>query len=288
MKAKRTFLMLGIAAMLASCSSDDVLQGTNESANNVVTFTATLDNGMKTRATDYGDDGIGMVGCAIVEVYSDSAATQKVGERVTVYKGADGTFTFSIPNLNAGQKYTFLFWAYNHHAYELNVNDLKNIQIKRSPYYFNYAPFSLATTLTPEEISQSGVQLKHAATRITMQTTADMTTSDEIFLYVPVYSSFNVLTNSATGTSSELRVRGYGDFSAGDIVRSAYFFGAQEGTQTVSIEYNGRPTKKELTNVPLNPNKHVILKGDYTQIGLTSASFSVTLDTGWGEQNNDF
>lgn len=39
--------MLGIAAMLASCSNEDVLQETNDSAKNVVTFTVTLDEGMK-------------------------------------------------------------------------------------------------------------------------------------------------------------------------------------------------------------------------------------------------
>ncbi len=285
MKAKRTFLMLGIAAMLASCSSDDALQETNDSADNVVTFTATLDDGMKTRAVGEDDDNAS-VNAAIVEVYSDADATQKVA-RVKVDKGTDGKFTFSIPDLNAGQKYTFLFWAYNDMTGTYDANDLKNVTLQ-VPFSQDVA-YSLATTLTPEEISQQGVQLKHAVAKVTMQTTTDLTTSDEIFLYCPMYRSFNVLTNSATGTPDTNTYIRFGDNnrSAGETMRSDYVFGTDE-TQTVSIQYGTRPTRKVITNVPLNPNKHVILKGDYTQIGLSSANFSVTLDTSWSGQDNVF
>lgn len=277
MKAKRTLWMLGIAAMLASCSNEDVLQETTDSAKNVVTFTATLDEGMKTRAV-YPDDNAG-VDRAIVEVYADAAATQKVGERVEVSKGTDGKFTFSIPNLNAGQQYTFLFWADNSLANDFNYTDLKNIK-KNNPQISSVA-YSLATTLTPEEISQSGVQLKHAVAKITMQTTVALTTSDEIWLHCPCYESFNVLTNSGTGASTIINFRACYNFSAGEMMRRDYLFGTEE-TQTLSIEYSGRPTQKVLTNVPVNPNKHIILKGDYASIGLTNANFSVTLDEDWG------
>lgn len=277
MKAKRTFWMLGIAAMLASCSNEDVLQETNDSAKNVVTFTATLDEGMKTRA-DVPDDNAG-VDRAIVEVYADATATQKVGERVEVSKGTDGKFTFSIPNLNAGQQYTFLFWAYNSRANDFSYTDLKNIK-KNYPQISSVA-YSLSTTLTPEEISQSGVQLKHAVAKITMQTKVALTTSDEIWLHCPGYESFNVLTNSGTGASTIINFRACNNFSAGEMMRWDYLFGTEE-TQTLSIEYSGRPTKKVLTNVPVNPNKHIILKGDYASIGLTNANFSVTLDEDWG------
>ena len=277
MKAKRTFWMLGIAAMLASCSNEDVLQETNDSAKNVVTFTASLEEGMKTRV-DVQDDNAG-VDRAIVEVYADATATQKVGERVEVSKGTDGKFTFSIPNLNAGQQYTFLFWAYNSRANDFSYTDLKNIK-KNYPQISSVA-YSLSTTLTPEEISQSGVQLKHAVAKITMQTTVALTTSDEIWLHCPGYESFNVLTNSGTGASTIINFRACNNFSAGEMMRWDYLFGTEE-TQTLSIEYSGRPTKKVLTNVPLNPNKHIILKGDYASIGLANANFSVTLDEDWG------
>lgn len=286
MKAKRTILMLGIAVMLASCSNDDGLQETNESAKNVVTFTATLDDRMKTRAI--GDDDNSAVDCAIVEVYSDSDATQKVGDRVTVYKGTDGKFTFVIPNLIAGQKYTFLFWAYCRRMMDYNVTDLKNVRMEHAGRS-SWVAYSLATTLTPEEISQQGVQLKHAVAKVTMQTTTALTASDEIFLYCPRYPSFNILTNSATGTpdtSHYLRAGG-NNWNAGDIIQYMYVFGTNE-TQTVSIQYGSRPTRKVITNVPINPNKHVIIKGDFTQIGLTDANFSVTFDENWGDGATGF
>ena len=161
----------------------------------------------------------------------------------------------------------------------LYPDDLKNVRT-RSGFFSNVA-YSLATTLTPEEISQSGVQLKHAVAKITMQTTVALTTSDEIWLHCPGYESFNVLTNSGTGASTIINFRACNNFSAGEMMRWDYLFGTEE-TQTLSIEYSGRPTKKVLTNVPVNPNKHIILKGDYASIGLTNANFSVTLDEDWG------
>ncbi|MGN0049295.1 MAG: hypothetical protein ACI37U_10450 [Bacteroides sp.] len=232
---------------------------------------------MKTRAVD-PDDNAG-VDRAIVEVYADAAATQKVGERVEVSKGTDGKFTFSIPNLNAGQPYTFLFWADNTMDGNFNPGDLKNVRMNQRK--IGSVAYSLATTLTPEEISQSGVQLKHAVAKITMQTTVALTTSDEIWLHCPCYESFNVLTNSATGTSTNEYLRACYTYSAGEMMERMYLFGTEE-TQTLSIEYSGRPTQKVLTNVPVNPNKHIILKGDYASIGLTNANFSVTLDEDWG------
>ena len=100
-------------------------------------------------------------------------------------------------------------------------------------------------------------------------------------LHCPCYESFNVLTNSGTGTSTIINYRACYNFSAGEMMRSDYLFCTEE-TQTLSIEYSGRPTQKVLTNVPVNPNKHIILKGDYASIGLTNANFSVTLDEDWG------
>lgn len=162
----------------------------------------------------------------------------------------------------------------------LYPDDLKNVRTRS--WSISNVAYSLATTLTPEEISQSGVQLKHAVAKITMQTTVALTTSDEIWLHYPHYESFNVLTNSATGTSTnDYYCRVCDTYSAGEMMRTMYIFGTEE-TQTLSIEYRGRPTQKVLTNVPVNPNKHIILKGDYASIGLTNANFSVTLDEDWG------
>ena len=161
----------------------------------------------------------------------------------------------------------------------LYPDDLKNVRTRS--WSISNVAYSLATTLTPEEISQSGVQLKHAVAKITMQTTVALTTSDEIWLHCPGYESFNVLTNSGTGASTIINFRACNNFSAGEMMRWDYLFGTEE-TQTLSIEYSGRPTKKVLTNVPVNPNKHIILKGDYASIGLTNANFSVTLDEDWG------
>lgn len=284
MNATRAFWVIGIAAMLASCSNEDVLQETNDSEKNVTTFTATLDNGMKTRADD--PDNNANITRAIVQVYSDSDDTQKVGERVEVTKGADGKFTFSIPGLHQGQEYTFLFWADDPIDNQFDVSDLKNV--KQNNQHIASVAYSLATALTPEQISQAGVQLKHAVAKISMTTTGALTTNDRLRLHYPCYKTFNVLTGSATGTSASDYYEICNAYSAGDVICTAYVFGT-EATQTLSIESVGRPIKETLTNVPMNPNKHIILKGNYARIGLYDAMFSVSLDEDWGSnETKDF
>lgn len=294
MKVKSYLWMLGIAAMLASCSSEDVLQTDNNSGKSAVTFTATLDNGMLTRAT--GDDDNSIITRAIVEVYEDADANEKVGERIEGIKGENG-FTFTIPDLVAGQEYTFLFWAddwakssYNdNYIGTYNADNLKSITQEYAECTLAY---SLATTLTPEEISQNGVQLKHAVTKITLQTTAAVEPGINIYMNLPEHKAFNVLTNSAIGDFKEQSYLAQAPttgsttgFAAGDIIMSLYLLGIGEVQQEkVTLQYGDRSVGLDFTNLPLNPNKHVILKGDVTKIGLTDANFTATLDENWAEE----
>lgn len=283
MKVKIAFWMLGIVAMLASCSNDDLLQETNDSDKNVVTFTATLDKSMNSRADDQSD-----VNRAIIAVYENADAKGMPVYNTGVSKGEDGKFTFSIPNLKAGQEYTFLFWAFNDAQDTYNTSHLKDVFIKDLPCKSEV--YALATRLTPEQISQSGVQLKHAVAKISLQTIVDLTAKDVIRLHATAYRSFNVLTNTAQSTqgTGAVFVEARNSFSAGDIIGSIYLLGTEE-PQTVEIEYVGRPQKKVITNVPVNPNKHVILKGNFKQVGITDANFSVSLDENWGSnETTDF
>lgn len=258
MIVKKAIRMLGIAMMLASCNSGDDLQVPNDNVK-TITFTASLEENIDSRA-----DANERISRAIVEVYSDAEATQKE-HRVVISKGTDGKFTFTIPNMISGKKYTFLFWADNLLAQQFNVSDLKNV--KRTHSQILEIAYSLATTLTPEEISQSGVQLKHPLCKISLQTTVALTKEDDIRAHLGSYESFNVLTNSATGNTTTMFWRACNDFNEGDEIRDIYIFGKDE-TQTISVEYYGRPTRKEFFNVPTKPNTHITLKGDFKSIGL--------------------
>lgn len=284
MKVKIAFWVLGIAAMLASCSNEDVLQETNDSEKNVTTITATLDKNMNSRAADDQSD---------VYMVSLTVTTEPDGMGAMIYydeilKGEDGKFTFSIPNLNSGQKYSFVFFAYNTAQEFYNIASLKNVFVKELPC--KREAYALATNLTPEEISQSGVQLKHAVAKISMQTTVDLTADDVIRLHATAYKHFNIFTNTAR-TDQEKRdvfVEARNNFKAGDIIGSIYLLGTEE-PQTVQIEYVGRSSKKKITNVPVNPNKHVILKGNFKQVGITDANFSVSFDENWeSNETKDF
>lgn len=278
MNVKNLFLMLGIAALLASCSSEDVPQEPQENVK-TITFSASLDQKMNSRAE------CDQMTRAIVEVYSDSAATQKE-QRIEVKKGSDGKFTFTIPNLISGKKYTFLFWSDNPIDNQFDASDLKNV--KQNNQHITSVAYSLATTLTPEEISQSGVQLKHAVAKISLQTTGALTTNDKLRIVYPRYKTFSVLTNFATGRYE----RGYYDicnnYNAGDVFCVAYIFGHKE-THNFSIEYGGRPIPKDVNNVPINTNMHIILKSNFANIGLSNANVSASFDDNWdSNQTKDF
>lgn len=284
MKVKIAFWVLGIAAMLASCSNEDMLQETNDSEKNVTTITATLDKNMNSRAADDQSE----VYRVMLTVFTEPDGMGTMIYRKEIPKGEDGKFTFSIPNLNSGQKYSFVFFAYNvqegyDHASWKDIFVMEELPCKKEAY-------ALSTNLTPEEISQSGVLLKHIVAKISMQTTVDLTANDVIRLHATAYRHFNVITNTAR-TDKDKRdvfVEARNNFSAGDIIGSIYLLGTEE-PQTVQIEYVGRPSKKMITNVPVNPNKHVILKGNFKQVGITDANFSVSLDENWGSnETKDF
>lgn len=282
MKVKSYLSMLGIAAMLASCSNEDVLQGTNDSGNNTVTITATLDEGMLTRAT--GDDNNESITRAIVRVYEDADATVQVGEQVTGTP-VTGGFTFTIPDLVSGKEYTFLFWADDNSSYD--ITDLTAVSISSDPTL----AYSLATAQTPEQISQDGVELKHAVSKISLRTTNAVDAGKNITLSVPTYTTFNILENKATGDLRTNNVTSTQNeaVEANATVASVYVLGTDEAQpEKVTVQYDSRPTMLEYTNLPINPNKHIVIQGNVNEIGITDANFTATLDESWDEDTEIF
>ena len=114
--------MLGMAAMLASCGQDE-LGGTR--TDSAVTITATVDNGMGTRASTYGTDDVTVDQC-LLEVY-DAAGSTLVAQAEGVQGAQEGTFTFTVGGLDPETEYDFLFWADNKAAaaYAGNLKERK-------------------------------------------------------------------------------------------------------------------------------------------------------------------
>ena len=111
MRQKRLILMLGMAAMLASCGQDE-LGGTR--TDGLATITATIDDGMGTRASTFDKDDVAIDQC-LLEVY-DAAGSTLVAEAEGVQAGQGGTFTFTVGGLDPEAEYDFLFWADNKEA----------------------------------------------------------------------------------------------------------------------------------------------------------------------------
>ena len=65
---KSVFLMLGVAAMLASCSQDELGSPQGEG---VAVITATVGGGMQTRVPTYDNDDVAVDRC-LLEVYDQS------------------------------------------------------------------------------------------------------------------------------------------------------------------------------------------------------------------------
>lgn len=279
MKKNLSLWMLGIAAMLASCSNEDVLQTDNNSGRNTVTITAALDEGMITRAT--GDDDNSIITRAIVRVYEDVDATAQVGEQVNGVP-VTGGFTFTIPDLISGKEYTFLFWADDNSSYD--ITDLTAVTTSSDPTL----AYSLTTTQTPEQISQDGVELKHAVSKISLRTTEAVEAGKNITLSVPTYTTFNILKNASTGDLRTTNVTSTQNeaVDAYATVASVYVLGTDEAqSEKVTVQYDSRLTMLEFTNLPINPNKHIVIQGNVNEIGITDAYFTATLDESWDESS---
>ena len=99
---KTILLMLGMAAMLASCSQDelDAAQGGGD----VAVITATVDDGIATRST-YDTDDVAITRC-LLDVRD--ANGNRVGG-LHEATGTGGTFAFTVRGLDPDAEYTYLF-----------------------------------------------------------------------------------------------------------------------------------------------------------------------------------
>lgn len=111
MKKSLSFWMLGIAAMLASCSqNEDLLQGTESNGNNAVTFTVTLDGGMKTCAYTEapGLDKMQLTGFLVEEPADETASPVVSAITGITGDGANG-YSATISDLNEEKSYQLVF-----------------------------------------------------------------------------------------------------------------------------------------------------------------------------------
>lgn len=274
--------MLGIVAMLASCSqNEDLLQGENNEKASKVTFSVNIDTGMKTRAvTDANDET--PTRC-VVGWYTQGGSIQQ--QEFTVNST---NFDVTVPNLEAETEYTFIFWAdCGSEAYD--VSDLTKIMRGSKPS-IAFRNNEVVTT-KPNSETPMDVTLTHAVAKVVAkQAGSNLLANDEIgFSFSMPDYSYNLQDNTlnqedaaaTVDVSAETSVSA--DLLQGELL-SAYVFAPSEETGEVvsSVNLWYKPAGKTqyetaITNVPLKQNYRTVLTGDFSSLhaGMT---FTANID----------
>ena len=291
MKMKQLFMMLGMAAMLASCSQDELGGAQGGGA---VTITATVDNGISTRASTYDTDDVKIDQC-LLEVYGPDGSI--VGSQVTGTPGADGTtFTFTVGGLDPDVQYDFIFWADNKEA-EAYGGNLKERQLASGADLTQALAFKgVIADATPANATK--VTLTHAVAKVTVKTTGAMETGDKVALIIPgVTDTWNVLTDEATGNATktydyELTTPIAQPQDAAEV--TTFYVPAPVGgtTSDMTLTYanasNSASGSADVTNVPLKADYRTVLKGDVASLfGGATANITASLTDKWKDQGED-
>lgn len=291
MKQKRLFLMLGMAVMLVSCSQDELGGARTDGA---LTITATVDNGIGTRASTYDSDDVDIDEC-LLEVYD--AEGSLVGSQLTgTPGGTEGTFTFTVSGLDPDAQYDFVFWA-DSKAAATYGGSLKERKLTDAADLTKALAFQ-GRIDDCKPADATAVTLTHAVAKVTLKTTGAMTTGDNVTLAMTgIADTWDVLTGTATGTAAKT----YTYALTTDIAQpqtdaevTTFYVPAPAlgSTSDITLSYANASGSKQgstsVTNVPLQANYRTVLKGDVSALfGGTTATITASLDGDWNDQSGE-
>ena len=291
MMKKSVFLMLGVAAMLASCSQDELGSPQGEG---VAVITATVGGGMQTRVPTYDNDGVAVDRC-LLEVYDQGGNI--VGSRhEATAAGADGAFTFTVSGLDPDAAYDFVFWADNKEANAYD-GDLKNRKLQAGADLTEALAFrGMLDGVTPANADK--VTLTHAVAKVTLKTTSSLGAGDKVSLgMTDVADTWNVQAGTASGDASltygytlAQAVTGQTD---GAEVTTFYVPAPAEGansnmTLTYTKAGSGTPGTTAINNVPLKADYRTVLRGDIASLTSGGAiSISASMEKAWNDQDEE-
>ena len=274
MNIKRNiFAMLAAAVLLASCSQDEVMTDTGPDGLVPVTLSAAVGDGVQTRATTTDEGPLDRCLIQILEKEKDEAEWTKGAVRKM--DEANGTYTLTNIMLNPEKDYTFLFWADGGMSY-YTATDLTDVTIASET---GKAGIAYQTSEVWDGGDNIEVELTHAVTKVSLQSTTVVPTSKTIDITIPKkYSSFNVLEGKVSGDATTYTHSSPGSGADGD----QFFFYALVEDATQNLTLNAGVGDVNITSVPLGPNKHVILRGDVDGAGWTTVNFTASVQTTWG------
>lgn len=282
MRNLKYYLMLGIVAMLASCSqNEEALQVGNNEAEARVTFRLTANDGPQTRAAVEG------LARYCIEVYAkgDTAAAPIY----KVYDNTNGQFDVYLRENQTPA--TILFWAdYGDTYYDVSAG-LKQISMKDAAAAATSDDKSEAFfhKLTGLELSagetqvNTSISLKRAVAKVVLTETIGLDSKsplDVIFEHYPQFNAAAETTIAGTATSRTVIFENRAGISAGQEIGSFIAFApkAEKAVADFTFKYNYGSGRK-LTNVPLQANYQTRITGKFNPA--VNQQFIVTTDESW-------
>ena len=274
---KKVFLMLGIAAMLASCSQNEELF-TDKGNNTVqqVTFTLATDEKPQTRATT---DGLRYV----VAVY-DEAGTTEVKQETTF---ENNSFTIMLPP----GTYKCLFWA-DHGSTNYDATDLTSVKVLKSTEAdANAEAFYASQSVEVSNGNQVNVTLDRAVAKVILRET-DVLEPGSMTVTYSRPLSFNVADGKTTGTESDAKTLSieneiHGTTDSPVEIGSFYVLASSDEANLDNFitKYN-EEEKKTISNVPVQANYQTYITGKYGATKINQ-QFLIDVNTTWNTSNKE-
>ncbi len=273
---KKVFLMLGIAAMLASCSQNEELF-TDKGNNTVqqVTFTLATDEKPQTRATV---DGLRYV----VAVY-DEAGTTEVKQETTF---ENNSFTILLPP----GTYKCLFWA-DHGSTNYDAADLTSVKdLKSTEADANAEAFYASQSVKVSNGNQVNVMLNRAVAKVILRET-DVLEPGSMTVTYSRPSSFNVADGTTTGTESDTKTLSieneiHGTTDSPVEIGSFYVLAsANEANLDNFITQYNEEEEKTISNVPVQANYQTYITGKYG--AKVNQQFLIDVNTTWSTSDKE-
>ena len=272
---KKVFLMLGIAAMLASCSQNEELF--SDKGNNTVqqvTFTLATDEKPQTRATT---DGLRYV----VAVY-DEAGTTEVKQETTF---ENNSFTIMLPP----GTYKCLFWA-DYGSTNYDATDLTSVkELKSTEADANAEAFYANQSIKVSNGNQVNVTLNRAVAKVILRET-DVLEPGSMTVTYSRPLSFNVADGTTTGTESDTKTLSIANEIQGTTdspveIGSFYVLASADEANLDNFITKYNEEEKTISNVPVQANYQTYITGKYG--AKVNQQFLIDVNTTWSTSDKE-
>lgn len=267
--------MLGIAAMLASCSQNEELFSDKE--NNTVqqvTFTLATDEKPQTRATT---DGLRYV----VAVY-DEAGTTEVKQETTF---ENNSFTILLPP----GTYKCLFWA-DYGSTNYDATDLTSVkELKSTEADANAEAFYANQSIKVSNGNQVNVTLNRAVAKVILRET-DVLEPGSMTVTYSRPLSFNVADGTTTGTESDTKTLSIANEIQGTTdspveIGSFYVLASADEANLDNFITKYNEEEKTISNVPVQANYQTYITGKYG--AKVNQQFLIDVNTTWSTSDKE-